>query len=70
MLQALCEEINGSAKLSDVKRDQLRSMFADIIAEEEAEHASAAPAGAPPSGARRRGPTAPGYTQIRTRRAW
>jgi hypothetical protein len=34
MLQALCDEINGSAKLSDVKREQLRTMFASIIAEE------------------------------------
>jgi outer membrane biosynthesis protein TonB len=34
MLQALCEEINGSAKLSDEKREQLRAMFAGIIAEE------------------------------------
>lgn len=34
MLQALCEEINGSAKLSDVKREELRTMFAGIIAEE------------------------------------
>jgi hypothetical protein len=40
MLQALCDEINGSAKLSDVKREQLRTMFAGIIAEE-AQHASA-----------------------------
>jgi hypothetical protein len=34
MLQALCDEINGSAKLSDTRRDELRSMFAGIIAEE------------------------------------
>ena len=33
-LQALCEEINGSAKLSEQKRSELRTMFADIIAEE------------------------------------
>jgi hypothetical protein len=38
MLQALCEEINGSAKLSDTKRDELRAMFAGILAEE-AQHA-------------------------------
>jgi hypothetical protein len=40
MLDALCDEINGSAKLSDEKRDELRTMFANIIAEE----AKAAPA--------------------------
>jgi hypothetical protein len=34
MLQALCDEINGSAKLSDVKREQLKAMFEGIIAEE------------------------------------
>jgi hypothetical protein len=34
MLQVLCDELNGSAKLSDVKREQLRAMFATIIAEE------------------------------------
>jgi hypothetical protein len=33
MLETLCDEINGSAKLSDPKRAELRSMFADIIAE-------------------------------------
>ena len=41
MLQALCEEINGSAKLSDTRRDELRVMFAGILAEE-AQHAPAA----------------------------
>ncbi len=40
MVQALCEEINGSAKLSDPKRNELRSMFAEIIAEE-SQHAPA-----------------------------
>jgi hypothetical protein len=34
MLHALCEEINGSAKLSDTRRTELRDMFAGIIAEE------------------------------------
>jgi hypothetical protein len=34
MVQALCEEINGSAKLSDPRRAELRTMFAEIIAEE------------------------------------
>jgi hypothetical protein len=34
MLQVLCDELNGSAKLSDDKREQLRTMFATIIAEE------------------------------------
>ena len=28
MLQVLCDELNGSAKLSDVKREELRTMFA------------------------------------------
>jgi hypothetical protein len=37
ILQALCEEINGSARLSDLKRSELRTMFKNIIAEE-AEH--------------------------------
>ena len=40
MVQALCEEINGSAKLSDPKRAELRNMFAEIIAEE-SHHVSA-----------------------------
>jgi hypothetical protein len=35
LFQALCDELNGSARLSDVKREQLRSMFATIIAEEQ-----------------------------------
>jgi hypothetical protein len=34
MVLALCEEINGSAKLSDTRRTELRDMFAGIIAEE------------------------------------
>lgn len=34
MLHALCEEINGSAKLSEARRTELRHMFAGIIAEE------------------------------------
>ena len=34
IMQALCEEINGSAKLSDPKRAELRAMFAEIAAEE------------------------------------
>jgi hypothetical protein len=34
MLQALCEEINGSAKLSDNRRQDLRDMFTTILAEE------------------------------------
>ncbi len=34
MLQALCEEIDGSAKLADTKRAELREMFAGIVAEE------------------------------------
>jgi hypothetical protein len=34
MLKALCEEINGSAKLSETRCEELRAMFAGIIAEE------------------------------------
>jgi hypothetical protein len=34
MLQALCEEINGSAKLSENRRHDLREMFSAILAEE------------------------------------
>ena len=34
MLQALCDELNGSPTLSNTRRDELRSMFAAIIAEE------------------------------------
>jgi hypothetical protein len=34
MLHALCEEINGAAKLSDTRRTELRDIFAGIIAEE------------------------------------
>ena len=34
MLEALCDEISGSAKLSDTAREELRSVFAGIIAEE------------------------------------
>jgi hypothetical protein len=34
MLHALCEEINGSAKLSENRRQDLRDMFATILAEE------------------------------------
>ena len=42
MLQTLCEEINGSAKLSDDRRQGLRDMFAAIL-EEEAQHVPAEP---------------------------
>ena len=42
IMQALCDEINGSARLSDPKRAELRAMFAEIAAEE-AQHV---PAGA------------------------
>jgi hypothetical protein len=41
ILHALCEEINGSARLSDPKRAELRAMFAEIVAEE-AQHVPAA----------------------------
>ena len=34
MLQALCDELNGAAKLSDPARAELRSQFEQIIAEE------------------------------------
>jgi hypothetical protein len=34
MLQALCDELNGSAKLSDPARAELRAQFEQIIAEE------------------------------------
>jgi hypothetical protein len=40
MLQTLCEEVNGSAKLADSKRAELREMFAGIVAEE-AQHVAA-----------------------------
>jgi hypothetical protein len=34
IMQTLCDEINGSARLSDLKRAELRSVFSSIIAEE------------------------------------
>jgi hypothetical protein len=40
MLQVLCDELEGSTKLSEDRREQLRSMFATII-EEETQTASA-----------------------------
>jgi hypothetical protein len=42
ILQAICDELNGTAALSESKRSDLRTMFKDIIAEEarEAEHVS------------------------------
>jgi hypothetical protein len=44
MLQTLCEEINGSARLSDPKRAELLNVFSSIIAEEAQQEAHAAPA--------------------------
>ena len=46
IMQTLCDEINGCAQLSDMKRDELRSVFSNIVAEEAhngAAHAPAAP---------------------------
>jgi hypothetical protein len=34
IMQTLCDEINGSARLSDLKRAELRTVFSSIIAEE------------------------------------
>jgi hypothetical protein len=44
IMQTLCDEINGSARLSDLKRAELRSVFSSIIAEEA--HEAHAPADA------------------------
>jgi hypothetical protein len=40
MLKALCEETNGSAKLSDSARGELESRFKRIVAEERGEGGS------------------------------